>query len=91
MKKADAAAPPELERRVNVLSNESNLRMLADAFVVLRAPFGNDEGENRTAIRRSNGHPPSAKLKLGVSNYTESQLAHIELHASIMIANKTVH
>ena len=62
--------------------------MLADAFVVLRAPFGSDEGENRTAIRRSNRHPASAKLKLGVSNYTESQLAHIKLHASIMIANE---
>jgi hypothetical protein len=88
MMKADPAATPQLEGRVDILGDERNLRMPANALVVFRAPFGSDEGENRTAIRRSNGHPASAKLKAGVGHYTESQLAHVKLQASIMVANE---
>src|ERR1700732_1921340 len=88
MKKADAAATPKLEGCVDILGDECNLRMLANALVVFRAPFGSDQGENRTAVRRSNGNPTSAKFKAGIGNHTESQLAHVKLQASIMVAHE---
>jgi hypothetical protein len=86
--KADPAAPPQLEGRVNILGDEPNLRMPADVLVVFRAPFGSDEGENRAAIRRSYGHPAAAKLEASVGQHTESQLVDVELQASIVVANE---
>src|SRR6202050_5333100 len=88
MKKADPAATPQLEGRVDILGDERNLRIPPDELVVLRATFGSDEGENRTAIRRSNGHPASSELEASVGKHTESQLVHVELQASIMVANE---
>jgi hypothetical protein len=88
MMKADPAATPQLEGRVDILGDESDLRMPANKLVVFRTSFGSHQGENSTAIRRSNRCPASAKLKAGVSHYTESQLAHVKLQASIMVANE---
>lgn len=88
MKKDDPAAAPKLEGRVDILGYESNLRMLANALIVFGATFGSDQRENRTAVRRSHCHPASAKFKAGIRNYTESQLAHVKLQASIMVAHE---
>src|SRR5271170_7069281 len=84
---ADAAFLPELVGGVDVLGDKADLGVAADESVVLCARLGRYEGDDGSAVGRSDGDPAAIEVEAGVGDDAEAELVDVELEAQIVVSD----
>lgn len=88
--KTDAAFGPFLKFGQDVLCDQDDIGGTADEFGFGRIGLGNDQRENRGAVRRRNSDEAVAGLELGVIGEMEAELVDEEADAAIVAADEDV-
>src|ERR1700760_3452480 len=89
MVKMHSTAAPQFKRGVDIFCDETDLGWPTDELVVFRTTLGSNQCKDRTAVRRCNCNP-AAKFETTVRNHAEPELIHVEVEASIVIANENI-
>jgi hypothetical protein len=72
----------------DIFGDENNPRAPSNELILFGAGLGCNQREHSSAVRRPDGHPTVAGLKLGVKGHVESELIYVEPQALILISNE---
>src|SRR5258708_223726 len=85
--KAHPAPAPFTVLRGYIFGDENHSRSPSDKLIVFGARLRRHQRKHSSAVRRPDGYPTLAGLKLGIEGHLEAELIYVEPQAFILIAN----